>query len=269
MGIKVIGHYLSSPVLRVLFTLEALGLEYEYEQITGLEYIKSPEYLATKNPFGKIPVIIDDGFTLYESRAICRYLVNKYQGTKNSTILIPKDIQKAALVEQYLSVENLYFEISSTAINYEEVINKYHGKEANAEKVKESKEKIEQTLDIYEKLLEGKDYLIGEFSLADLSHVPNLYINIHKNSIKDIYYDAKRPNVVRWVKNLLEIPAWKQINNVTCENGLAALDFDANISGEDQSALRILYTLTSYMMIDYSTFRGKQNANLLINQFII
>nr|CAG8640803.1 8863_t:CDS:2 [Entrophospora candida] len=211
MGIKVIGHYLSSPALRVLFTLEALGLEYEHEQIPGLEYIKSPEYLATKNPFGKIPVIIDDGFTLYESRAICRYLVNKYQGTKNSTILIPKDIQKAALVEQYLSVENLYFEISSTAINYEEVINKYHGKEANAEKVKESKEKIEQTLDIYEKLLEGKDYLIGEFSLADLSHVPNLFINIHKNSIKDIYYDAKRPNVVRWVKNLLEIPAWKQI----------------------------------------------------------
>ncbi|CAJ0764188.1 18285_t:CDS:1, partial [Entrophospora sp. SA101] len=50
MGIKVIGHYLSSPVLRVLFTLEALGLEYEYEQITGMEYIKSPEYLATKNP---------------------------------------------------------------------------------------------------------------------------------------------------------------------------------------------------------------------------
>ncbi|CAJ0824122.1 13208_t:CDS:2 [Entrophospora sp. SA101] len=221
MGIKVIGHYLSSPVLRVLFTLEALGLEYEYEQITGMEYIKSPEYLATKNPFGKIPVIIDDGFTLYESRAICRYLVNKYQGTKNSTILIPKDIQKAALVEQYLSVESLYFEISSTAINYEEVIvTKYQGKEANAEKIKESKEKIEQTLDIYEKLLEGKDYLIGEFSLADLCHVPNLFINIHKNSIKDIYYDAKRPNVVRWVKNLLEIPAWKQlIQNYKPEKG--------------------------------------------------
>ncbi|CAJ0828566.1 970_t:CDS:2, partial [Entrophospora sp. SA101] len=59
----------------------------------------------------------------------------------------------ATLVEQYLSVESLYFEIPSTAINYKETIYvKYMGKEA--------KEKIEQTLDVYEKFLEGKYYLI-------------------------------------------------------------------------------------------------------------
>src|SRR5207253_2818871 len=53
---------------------------------------------------GKVPVLIDDGFTIYESRPIARYLVNKYQGTKNSTVLIPSDVQKAALVDQFISV---------------------------------------------------------------------------------------------------------------------------------------------------------------------
>ncbi|CAJ0837468.1 13301_t:CDS:2 [Entrophospora sp. SA101] len=211
MGIKIIGFGKSPTTLRVILTLQELGLEHEFEEGVYNE-MKSPDFLATKNPFGKVPVMIDDGFTLYESRAICRYLVNKYQGTKNSTILIPKDIQKAALVEQYLSVESLYFDLPSTAINFEEIVAvKYMNREADAEKVKEAKEKIENTLDIYEKFLEGKDYLIGEYSLADLVHIANIYVNVHKTSAKDVYYDAKRPNVVKWVKRIFERPAWKQI----------------------------------------------------------
>ncbi|CAJ0899404.1 16090_t:CDS:2 [Entrophospora sp. SA101] len=150
--------------------------------------------------FGKSPITLRVILTLQEL------------GTKNSTILIPKDIQKAALVEQYLSVKNLYFEIPSTTINFEEIVAvKYMGKEANAEKVKEAKEKLEQTLDVYEKFLEGKDYLTGEYSLANIIHVPNLFANIHKTSAKYIYYDAKRPNVIKCVENLLETPTWKQI----------------------------------------------------------
>ncbi|CAJ0842678.1 20914_t:CDS:2, partial [Entrophospora sp. SA101] len=135
MGIKIIGFALSPTTLRVTLTLEELGLEYELEPVTSVDEIKTPEYLTTKNPLGKVPVMIDDGFTLYESRAICRYLVNKYQGTKNSKILVPKDIQKAALVEQYLSVESLYFDLPSTAINFDEIVAvQYMHREADAEK---------------------------------------------------------------------------------------------------------------------------------------
>jgi glutathione S-transferase len=212
MGIKIIGFDVSPTTLRTLLTLEELGLEYELEPVTDTKVIKTPEFLATKNPFGKVPVMIDDGFTLYESRAICRYLINKYQGTKNSTILIPKDLQKAALVEQFLSVESSYFASPSSVINYEEIVAvKYLGQETNAEKVKESKENLEQLLDVYEKFLEGKDYLAGEYSFADLSHVGNVFIHIHKTSAKDLFQDAKRPNVAKWAKNLCERPAWKQV----------------------------------------------------------
>jgi glutathione S-transferase len=50
----------------------------------------------------------DDGFIMYESRAICRYLEDKYpeQGTK----LVPSDVQGKALFEQAASIEYSNFD---------------------------------------------------------------------------------------------------------------------------------------------------------------
>jgi glutathione S-transferase len=94
---------------------------------------KKHEYLE-KQPFGQIPYLVracdcagapnqycilnidpltliqdDDGFILYESRAICRYIVTKYanQGTPG---LIPTGLQQNALFEQAASVEQNNFD---------------------------------------------------------------------------------------------------------------------------------------------------------------
>src|SRR5687767_3628916 len=121
---------------------------------------------------GRIPVLNDDGFQIYESRAIARYLVNKYQGTQTSTILIPSDVKKAALVEQFISVETSYYDSPVAKFVKQVVFSKYHGSSPDPEKVKEAREEINKVLDVYETLLEGKDYLAGEFSLADIFHYP-------------------------------------------------------------------------------------------------
>src|SRR2546421_182550 len=84
-------------------------------------------------------------------------------------LVIPKDLQKAALVDQFLSVETTTFDRPSSTILFEEIFTKYAGNETNVENVKGAKEKLGKVLDDYEKLLEGKDYLAGEYSLADIA----------------------------------------------------------------------------------------------------
>lgn len=134
-------------------------------------------------------------------------MANKYQGTKNSTILIPSDVKKAALVEQFLSVESSYFDPALYKLVNQEVFVKYRGGSSDPEIVKAAREEIDKVLDVYEKLLEGKDYLIGEFSLADLSHYS--YTHYAINAGHGDLWD-KHPNVARWWKNISERKGWQQ-----------------------------------------------------------
>ncbi|GBB83257.1 hypothetical protein RclHR1_01000013 [Rhizophagus clarus] len=216
MTIKVFGYTASPYVQMVCYVLKELGLSYEIFQPTTYEEIKTPEYLATKHPFGRIPYLDDDEFHIYESRAIARYLVNKYQGTKTSTVLIPSDVQKAALVEQFISVETSYYNEPLFKMLKQFARKKYQGIEPDLKIVNEAREELEKTLDVYEKLLEGKDYLTGEFSLADLLHAPlTLYvINAGEGELWN-----KRPNVSRWLKNITERESWK---NIVTEYNLTA-----------------------------------------------
>ncbi|CAB4386548.1 unnamed protein product [Rhizophagus irregularis] len=210
MTIQITGYSISPFCLVLFHVLKELGLSYEFTQPDSFEEIKSPEYLATKHPFGKIPSLSDDGFQIYETRAIARYLVNKYQGKKNSTVLIPSDVQKAALVEQFISVEISYYTQPLGKLVGQLVFAKRRGNEPDLKIVNEAREELEKVLDVYEKLLEGKDYLTGEFSLADLLHIPFTNYAI-KAGESDLW--NKRPNVARWWKNISERESWKNVLN--------------------------------------------------------
>ena len=97
---------------------------------------KLPEYLE-KHPFGQIPCIVgaslpgswaklifplkdDDGFILYETRAIARYIEEKYpnQGPK----FIPDGVKNRALFEQAASVEYSNFDPVIYTIIIEKIV---------------------------------------------------------------------------------------------------------------------------------------------------
>lgn len=53
-------------------------MEIEYELITvSMEMSRQPEYQQL-HPHGKVPVLVDDEVTIFESAAICAYLADKY-----------------------------------------------------------------------------------------------------------------------------------------------------------------------------------------------
>ena len=81
------------------------------------------------------------------------------------------------MVDQFISVENSYFS-DPVAKLIRELYAKFRGVTANPEIIKEGREEISNIFDIYEKLLEGKDYL-AEFSLADIFHCVPMQYFVH------------------------------------------------------------------------------------------
>jgi glutathione S-transferase len=73
--LKVWGRTSSSNVMKVLFLCEELGIPYERVDAGGeFGRTKEPFYLAM-NPNSRVPTIEDDGYSLWESNSILRYLV--------------------------------------------------------------------------------------------------------------------------------------------------------------------------------------------------
>src|SRR4051812_2164924 len=93
------GHPYSHNARKVHWALEELGLPYEYETVdlmTGAH--KKPDFVRL-NPNGRVPVMRDGDFVLYESNAMLLYLAE----TAGPGRLIPTKPQQRAQVLQWLS----------------------------------------------------------------------------------------------------------------------------------------------------------------------
>ncbi len=89
MGIKLYGDTHATCYKRVALVLAEKGINFETVPVSiAKNEQNSPEHLKLQ-PFGKVPALDDDGFIIFESRAICKYLAKKYAG--QGTKLIPED----------------------------------------------------------------------------------------------------------------------------------------------------------------------------------
>ncbi len=70
-----------SRVVRCMWTMEELGLQYEQIPLNPNEgQTRTPDYLAL-NPQGKIPTLVHDDFVLTETMAINAYLASSFPGS--------------------------------------------------------------------------------------------------------------------------------------------------------------------------------------------
>jgi glutathione S-transferase len=96
--LKIWGRKNSINVIKVLWACDELGLKYERVDVGGaFGGLDKPEYLAL-NPNSRIPTIEDDGFVLWESNVIVRYLSSKY-GTGT---LYPGDLRTRAEADRWM-----------------------------------------------------------------------------------------------------------------------------------------------------------------------
>ncbi|KAF9459959.1 glutathione S-transferase [Collybia nuda] len=206
MTLKLYGSPMSTCTRRVAVVLHEKKVPFELVPVDlGKGEHKAPEYLE-KQPFGQVPYIDDDGFILYESRAIARYIEAKYPN--QGTSLVPTDPKGRALFEQASSVEGSNFDPYASQAVFE-VVFKPHMKLTPDRAVFDKLiAGLAAKLEAYDAILGKQKFLAGnEITLADLFHLPyGSMLAIAGSNVLET-----KPNVDRWFKEISSRPSWQAV----------------------------------------------------------
>jgi glutathione S-transferase len=191
--LKIYGADLSSPANKVRFVANYLELKYDYIVVKLREgEHQKPEFIKV-NPIGKIPAIDDDGFTLFESNAICRYLADK-----NSSSIYPKGLKERAIVEEWLDFGSMHVNMAVSKIVYNRVFAPMRKVEVDERSIKEGMEFLGRFLPIVDKKLSEHKYLTGgQITLPDF----NILAGLDPVEVANIDI-SPYGHIVRWRKEL-------------------------------------------------------------------
>lgn len=183
---------------KVRIVLLEKGLEFERVNVdlTKREQ-KSPEYLKI-HPFGQVPALDDEGFVLYDSTVINEYLEDEYPYPS----LMPSDSEGRARARLLEDFRDSYFNTYCVHIIYE--MRKPEG-ERDAQRIDNARGQITAAFDRLESELEGKEYLAGTFSLADIAFMANFDFLERFTIPVD---PAKHKNTAAWIARLKARPSY-------------------------------------------------------------
>lgn len=153
---------------------------------------RAPEFLKL-NPYGKVPVLIDEDIVIYDSTIINEYLEEEYPAPN----LMPDDSAGRARVRLLEDFCDNSF-IPPTLIILAELARPQA--ERDNEKLRRFQGEIGRVLAHLDAQLDGKPFLTGEFSLADCAFAPRLMILPQLG----IEIDPRLANVGGWVARLRE-----------------------------------------------------------------
>ena len=151
---------------------------------------KRPEFLKL-NPFGKVPVMIDDEVIVYDSTIINEYLEDEYPHPQ----LMPADSAARARVRTFEDyADNAFLAVTSTIMRE---LRKPEG-ERDQEKLATARQQTTRMLSVLEGSLAGRSWLVGNFSLADVAFAPRVVIL----PALGVTLDPEWKNVAAWIQRL-------------------------------------------------------------------
>jgi glutathione S-transferase len=190
----VYGPAYSTYARSVLLALEEKGVAYRLEEVDIFSGgAKTPEHLA-RQPFAKVPAFEHDGFRLYETCAIMRYVDEAFDGPS----LQPADAKGRARMEQAISVIDSYaYPSLISGLVIQRMVTPMLGGECDEAVVTEALPQAATSVEALAGILGDDAYLAGDtMSLADLHAVPIFaYASNVPESAEMI---AAQPAMARW-----------------------------------------------------------------------
>jgi glutathione S-transferase len=154
--LKVFHREYAGRPIRVVWTLEELGVPYELE-VMNYEQGQSQEHLA-RHPLGRVPVVQDDEGNVFESAAICLHLADLHP---DGGLIPPLGTHERALVYQWscFAPGELEPPLIEAAIFAD----------AQPERAAKARKRFATAADAIAKALNGGGFLVGgRFSVADV-----------------------------------------------------------------------------------------------------
>jgi glutathione S-transferase len=158
----------STYVWSARLALAEKGVAHDLVELNFQE-MKAPEHLA-RHPFGKVPAFEHDGFALYETQAIMRYVDEAFP----SAPLQPIDLHQFSRMNQIMGIVDAYgWDCMASGIAFQRLVAPRFGFPVDEEKVARSLPRAKICLAEVERIQGDDEFLAGErVSLADLMAAP-------------------------------------------------------------------------------------------------
>ena len=191
----------SVNVQKVLWCCEEMELGYERIDAGGsFGIVNTPQYRGL-NPNGLVPTIDDDGFVLWESHAIVRYLAAKHAPGS----LWPEDLRIRAEADRWMDWKHTTFWPAFRTLFLGLVRTAPEQRDPRA--MEESRSKTAEVLGVVEARLKTAEYLAGDsFTMGDIA----LGCGIWRWMALPIERPVL-PGVQRWFESLARRPAYRKI----------------------------------------------------------
>jgi glutathione S-transferase len=197
--LKIWGRTNSVNVKKALWCVEELGLPYERSD-AGMQFgvVNTTEY-RRMNPNGLVPTLDEDGFILWESHSIVRYLADKY----GKGVLRPMDLVPRTIANQWMdwaftfqgSVRDAFWNLIRTP-----------AEKRDAKAIEASRVKSGEMARILDAALADRMYVAGAFSMGDIP------IGCEVQRWMRLPIERpKLPNVEAWFERLCARTAFKKI----------------------------------------------------------
>jgi glutathione S-transferase len=188
----------------VLATLEEKHAAYRFAPLPpGAS--KSPQHLA-RHPFGRIPAFEHDGFMLYETQAILRYL----DRVLPQPALTPADPKAAARMDQVMNISDWYlFKGVNNVIGFQRLVRpRILNEPADEAAIAEAMPRGQVVFKELSRLLGQQNYFAGDkLSLADLMVAPQLAFLSMTPEWQPL--TASMPSLVSWLDRMNARPSFQ------------------------------------------------------------
>ncbi len=165
----VYGPGYSSYVRTARVALEEKGVAYRLEEFDFIQGGMPDEHLK-RQPFGKVPAFEHDGFALYETGAITRYVDEAFPGPA----LQPDNARDRARMTQIISLLDSYtYAPTVGSLVIQRLVVPMVGGEPDEAMIAEALPKVDKSMQVLEGLLGSQSFFVNDtLSLADVHLIP-------------------------------------------------------------------------------------------------